>query len=163
MRNVSEETNSPGNDELSKSGKWYQNNKESRKEYMRVYRELNRDAMRAYSREHNARKRALRPEFFMLSNARTRAKERGQECTITEKDIVIPEVCPMLHIPLVKQFGVLSHNSPSLDRIDSTIGYVPGNVWVISHRANSMKNDASAEELVAFARAVLAHFDKDRR
>lgn len=38
-------------------------------------------------------------------------------------------------------------NSPTLDRKDSTRGYVPDNVWVISHRANRMKNNATLEEM----------------
>jgi predicted RND superfamily exporter protein len=37
--------------------------------------------------------------------------------------------------------------TPSLDRIDSKKGYTPDNVWVISHRANQIKNDATIEEL----------------
>lgn len=162
MKKENDETNLHGSaEQLSKFGKWYANNREWRIEYMRQYREANRDAVRAYSREHSARKRKERPEFFMLSNARHRAKERGQPCTISEKDIVIPSHCPLLGLKLEVQEGVLSHNSPSLDRIDPRLGYVPGNVWVISHRANSMKNDASPSELVLFANAVLKHFNKE--
>jgi hypothetical protein len=143
---VNDETNSPEKGgPQSKFGKWYADNREKRIEYMRTYRALNRESVRSYSREHNARKRKQRPEFFMLSNARHRAKERGQPCTISEKDIVIPAVCPLLGLALETQLGVLAHNSPSLDRIDPALGYVPGNVWVISHRANSMKNDASPQ------------------
>jgi len=37
--------------------------------------------------------------------------------------------------------------SKGLDRIDSTKGYIKGNVWVISNRANTLKNDASLQEL----------------
>lgn len=37
--------------------------------------------------------------------------------------------------------------SPSLDRIDSSKGYVKGNVRVISARANMLKNNATVEEL----------------
>jgi hypothetical protein len=47
--------------------------------------------------------------------------------------------------------GVLS---PSLDRIKPELGYVPGNIQVISARANVMKNDATPEELLAFANWV---------
>jgi hypothetical protein len=34
------------------------------------------------------------------------------------------------------------------------LGYVPGNVAVISRKANLMKNDASSEELLAFAKNI---------
>lgn len=41
----------------------------------------------------------------------------------------------------------LGPESPTLDKIIPALGYVPGNVWVISHRANTIKSDASLEEL----------------
>jgi len=71
------------------------------------------------------------------------------EFTIEQKDIIIPDTCPLLGIPLVFHRGKGSQqgNSPSLDRIDSTKGYIKGNVWVISNRANTLKNDASLQEL----------------
>jgi hypothetical protein len=37
-------------------------------------------------------------------------------------------------------------NSPTIDRIDPRLGYVPGNVHVVSHRANRIKNNATLEE-----------------
>ena len=163
MKNESGETLSPeSGGPQSKFGKWYSKNKEHRIEYMRNYRALNREKVRATSREHNAAKRISRPEYFMLANARQRASDRGQPCTITEADIVIPSHCPLLGAPLQAQLGLLGSNSPSLDRIDSSKGYVPGNVWVISHKANSMKRDATPSELVAFAHALIKTF-KDRQ
>ena len=66
---------------------------------------------------------------------------------ITADDVTIPEYCPLLGIPLEINTHGASHNSPSIDRIDSKKGYVKGNVWIISHRANTVKSDASLEEL----------------
>lgn len=92
----------------------------------------------------NARKwRLANPKRYLLSGA----KQRGLECTITEKDFEIPSHCPVLGVPL--QFG--TPYAPSLDRIDNTRGYVPGNVQVISRKANLMKNNASDDELRRFA------------
>lgn len=62
-------------------------------------------------------------------------------------DLVIPTHCPLLGIEL-DQFHPNLDNHCSLDRIDSTKGYVRGNVMVISHRANRIKSNATAEELV---------------
>jgi hypothetical protein len=43
--------------------------------------------------------------------------------------------------------GKPSPNSPSLDRIDNSKGYIEGNVIVVSWRANNLKRDASIQEL----------------
>ena len=66
---------------------------------------------------------------------------------------MIPESCPILGIPL---FMGTRHNpnSPSLDRVDNTLGYVKGNVQVISYRANALKKDASIKELKGLANWV---------
>ena len=37
----------------------------------------------------------------------------------------------------------------TLDRKVNALGYVKGNVFVISHRANRLKQDATADELAA--------------
>ena len=101
------------------------------------------------------------PNRRMWSVAKQRAKQRGIEFTITQDDIVIPKVCPVLGINLVLGVGVSKRqggnkNSPSLDRIDPSKGYIPGNVRVISHMANSMKGAASKDELIRFAKWVLS-------
>jgi len=46
-------------------------------------------------------------------------------------------------------------NSPSLDRIDSTKGYIPGNVMIMSNLANKMKSNATIEQLNQFSRYYL--------
>jgi|688.fasta_scaffold192409_5 hypothetical protein len=85
----------------------------------------------------------------MWSRAKYRAKQKGLDFTIEQKDIIIPDKCPLLGIPLECHRGKGSQqgNSPSLDRIDPTKGYIKGNVWVISNRANTLKNDATLQEL----------------
>ena len=85
---------------------------------------------------------------MVLARCRGRAKEKGIPCTISIADFEIPSHCPVLGVPL--QVGVGQGGqpfSPSLDRIDSSKGYEPGNVMVISKRANSMKSDATVEEV----------------
>lgn len=86
----------------------------------------------------SVRKTGQDPRSRMWSRAKYRAKQKGLDFNITKEDIVIPDVCPLLSTPMV---------SPSLDRKDPTKGYVKGNVWVISNRANTLKNDATLEEL----------------
>lgn len=89
----------------------------------------------------------------MVANARARANRAGVPCTITEGDIVIPSHCPVLGIPLFRRMGRKGgcDNSPSLDRIIPEGGYVPGNIVVVSRRANRAKSDLTVEELMAVA------------
>ena len=92
------------------------------------------------------RKTGQDPRNRLFLGARERTKKRGLEFSITKEHIVIPDVCPLLGIPIVVGANDRLH-SPSLDRKDSTKGYIPDNVWVISTRANTLKNDASLDEL----------------
>lgn len=87
------------------------------------------------------------PRSVMLLSAKARANRDGLLFDLIREDIVIPDVCPVLGIPLYVGDRNRHDNAPSLDRRDSTQGYVKGNVVVISYRANRIKNDATTEEL----------------
>lgn len=93
-------------------------------------------------------KQALKdnPAKGLLKLAKQRCKKSGVSCTITESDIKIPEFCPILGLRL--EFGDMEtrNSSPSLDRLNPAFGYVPGNVAVISYRANRIKNEGLAAE-----------------
>ena len=84
----------------------------------------------------------------MFNAAKRRAKIKGIDFSISVKDIVIPSHCPVLGTPLTPGVTHTDHdNSPSLDRLDNTKGYIDSNVNVISYRANSIKNLATLDEL----------------
>lgn len=87
----------------------------------------------------------------MVKGARRRAREQGLPFDLTVFDIIIPEVCPVLGLPLAMGEGRSRDNSPSLDKIDPAKGYVRGNVQVISDLANRMKQNAGPDQLLAFA------------
>jgi len=112
-----------------------------------------RKVQNQYYAEHSLRimeqmKKSLKenPERGLLKLAKQRCKKSGVKCTITQEDIVIPEFCPILGIKL--EFGDMKDrdSSPSLDRILPELGYVPGNVAVISYKANRIKNEGTAEQ-----------------
>lgn len=96
-------------------------------------------------------------EFNLWNNAKSRARREGLPFNITPEDCVIPSHCPVLGLPLVIGRGKLTSSSPTLDKIIPELGYVKGNVAVISHRANRIKSDASAAELLLIARWVQAY------
>lgn len=112
----------------------------------------NHNAVRTAWRNRNiererARCRAMAVEKRMLYEARSRAKRKGWPFDIELSDVVVPSVCPALGLPIVRGSGRPGPQSPTLDRMDSRKGYVKGNVNVISFRANSLKNNATVEEL----------------
>jgi hypothetical protein len=85
----------------------------------------------------------------MWRSAKMRAKRKNIPFSIDVEDIAIPETCPVLGISLSRAGGKPGHRSPSLDRIVPEVGYVRGNVRVISHRANTLKLNATVSELEA--------------
>lgn len=102
-----------------------------------------------HSKRINATKRAynrLHPARNMLAHAKKRAKTSGVPFSITAADIAIPESCPVLGIILSIGNGNMHSGSPTLDRIIPELGYVSGNVAVISQRANMLKSDGSLAE-----------------
>jgi hypothetical protein len=86
----------------------------------------------------------------MWKAAKERAIAKDLPFDIEPEDIIVPEFCPVLGIPLVQEIRGRSgwyDDSPSLDRKIPELGYVKGNIEVISNRANRIKADATEEEL----------------
>ena len=134
-----------GNSEYfnQKAKERYYKNKERRLARRSEYYAENRQDILDKQRQH----RRDNPAKEMLMYANSRAKENGLPFDITIEDIVIPEVCPVLGIPLFINGGKPTNNSPSLDKIIPEKGYVRGNIRVISFRANNLKNNATIEEV----------------
>ena len=89
-------------------------------------------------------------KLALLRSAKQRAKSRGLDFNIDASDIDLPDKCPLLGIPLFSSYkgeNKTYDNSYSIDRIDPRKGYIKGNVWVISYKANRIKNDATLDEL----------------
>jgi len=101
------------------------------------------------------------PAKYLLHGAKCRAKKKNIECSITEADIVIPDRCPIVPwIKLGKVRGNQSHDTPTVDRIDNTKGYIPGNVRVVSWFANKLKGDMSLAEIEELACSLYAYVNK---
>ena len=110
-----------------------------------------KEAAAAYSRQWGR----AHPKRQMFSSKRAQAQLAGLEFSLIFDDIHFPERCPILGLLLDYSFGGKggrNHaDSPSFDRINPGLGYVPGNVAVISMKANTMKSDRTAEDLRAIA------------
>lgn len=118
-----------------------------RKEWLKLYNEKNKTKLQTYQHEWYLQKSNAEPIKYMLKAAQRRARKGGYSCTITEEDIHIPTHCPSCKCELVKATGKAQPNSPSLDKIVPSLGYVPGNVIVICWRENIIKHNATLEEL----------------
>lgn len=130
----------------------------TRAAYSRKYRLDNLERIRARDRKW----RETRLPKVMLNAARQRARIRGLDFNLTEADIVLPATCPILGIPMKVGKGMQSFDSFSLDRIDSRLGYIVGNIQVISQLANMMKNNATPQQLLRFADWAICEFGQYR-
>lgn len=83
---------------------------------------------------------------YLIMCAKRRAKKKGIEFNLEPTDIQIPEYCPLLNIK-IDDWSEDSGYRSTLDRINNSLGYVKGNVMVVSSRANRLKNDATIAEL----------------
>ena len=92
----------------------------------------------------------------LLGSAKSRAKKNNLPFNVSFESLLPTALdkCPILNTPLVYSIGVggLTEKSPSIDRIDSSKGYIDGNVQIISHRANTLKSNATKEELIALGK-----------
>lgn len=90
----------------------------------------------------------LDEQHHRLQLKKRNSKAAGVEFDLEWGDLEWPDTCPVLGIP-IDYFcpgGKRNENSASFDRIDSTLGYVKGNVRIMSWRANRIKNDGTADE-----------------
>ena len=89
----------------------------------------------------------------MIASAKIRAKRDNLPFALTFEYMcgLVRTHCPVLGLTFNYQATEFSADSPSLDKFIPSLGYVPGNVTIISRRANTMKQDASLEEVEALA------------
>jgi hypothetical protein len=88
---------------------------------------------------------------ILFNNSKQRSKNSGIEHTISKKDIVIPDFCPVFGSKLSREDKSTWKNAPSIDRIDNTQGYIKSNIVIVSRRANILKKDASIDEIIKLA------------
>lgn len=121
---------------------------------------LHRETMATFNHTHPSRKPGrlaggrTSSAYALWEGAKRRSREKGLPFDLDPSDIVIPEFCPVMGVPLVRHLGFCQGDSPTLDKIDPALGYVKGNVWVISNKANSWKRNYTVPQLQEFVRRI---------
>lgn len=104
---------------------------------------------------------------YIIRNLKSSAKRRNIPFDLIPTDLILPTHCPILGLELEynsfdKSCSFNNPNWATVDRIDSSKGYVKGNVWVISRMANTMKSNATPEQLEMFCISMLKLLESHR-
>jgi hypothetical protein len=101
-----------------------------------------------------------RDEFTGLREHFRRVKKRKHYYDITLEDLLDlwnqqEGICPYSGVKLVHpNEGGNNLNTASLDRIDSKVGYIKGNLQFISIICNQAKNNLTHEEMLTFLKTI---------
>lgn len=120
----------------------------TRAEYQRQWYAKNKDKRILQER---IRRSSLEIQTSQLFHrAKRGAVRRGLEFAISIDDVIVPEFCPIF--PWIKLTAIAGQgfvdSNISLDRIDSSKGYIVGNIQVVSYKANRNKNNSTLKELI---------------
>jgi hypothetical protein len=127
----------------------------SHEEYINYHRQYYKK-----NKERIALRKKNDPWNDKLKSAKKRADEAGVHFNIDRDYLNSIRVthCPALGIELkYTENSRIYDDSATLDRIIPKLGYVKGNVQILSYKANRMKSNATSDELVAFANWVLGN------
>lgn len=93
----------------------------------------------------------------LLRAAKHRSAKYHIDFDINEGDLIVPDICPICDGP-IKSTSVQGgwKHSPTVDRINPTLGYTKLNVAVICKLCNSTKGSGSAE----LHRRIAEYIDK---
>ena len=151
--------------------KYYQENKEKRTESYKKYYQENKEKINEHSKEYyqenkekiierNKQYRLENKERWMCTTSKVRAKQKNLPFNLSTEYLkeIWPEdnKCPALGINMKKGDFCVADHSPTLDRIIPKLGYIKGNVQVVSALANRIMSDATVNQVMAVAK----HYEK---
>lgn len=123
--------------------------------------DISRNQCRACCNKARQKAYIKRVETSIMANIKARVRKEHLEFNLTYEDIIIPEKCPILEVPLIRGTKKNYAFTPTADRIDNTKGYIKGNIKIISMLANKMKNNATKEQLFIFAKNIQKYLEDD--
>lgn len=122
--------------------------KNNQRSLERIKDPAKRAELNALSLSCNQRRHRADYRHVMLAAAKHKAKKKGLPFDLeTYSDIPYAEKCPIFKIPF--RIGKGNWDSPTLDRIIPGMGYVKGNLIVVSRLANTIKTNASPDQILA--------------
>jgi len=88
-------------------------------------------------------------DHWIIRSKRGNKRRQRTELSVEYYKTLIVDTCPLLNVKLTySNFeGRTPDNYATLDKIDPNRGYVEGNVQIVSFRANTLKSNATLEEL----------------
>ena len=85
---------------------------------------------------------------WKLESIKQAGTRRNIDVDLSVDDIEMPTHCPIFGFKLNYDTNIKDDPaSPSIDRINNDLGYVRGNIITCSRRANSLKKDATVDEM----------------
>ena len=147
--------------------KYYWENKEALSEHRQKYYWKNPEVFKERSRKYywenkeavikqNKKYRQENPETWMTSGAKKRAENKNIPFNINKEYVkkIWPKdnKCPALNIEFNRGVKKTIDSSPSLDRIVPELGYIKGNVQIISMLANRIMTSATPEQVMSVAK-----------
>lgn len=93
---------------------------------------------------------------IMFNGIQSRCKTKNIECDITAADIICQyeKQNGKCHYSGRQMTCIDGDNVMSVDRIDSRLGYVKGNIVLCCWRVNKMKNDLSRRDFLNFCQDI---------
>lgn len=125
--------------------------KDRQSQYYKEFKKKNPE----FYKKVNDKNRSEKFERALLYQYRSYAKRKGIEFNLTIEDIIIPEKCPLIDEPITRIIGAgkVMYN-PSIWLMDETLGYIKGNIMIVSILANSMRSGTSKDKLILFAKRI---------
>lgn len=132
----------------AQSRKYSKEHRSELNQWAREYRLAHPEWAKATAKRARQKLKREHPEHLMWMEVKKRANARGIPFELEVSDIVLPKLCPILGIELRFGEGRVHDASPSLDRLIPSRGYVRGNCFVISSKANRMKQENTMEDFL---------------
>jgi len=138
--------------------------KKYRREYMRRYRSIPENKERIRQQACLLNRKRLATFSGRIVQIRARSKRKNLEFNLTEEylESIYPTegMCPLLNIALDWDSPPYHDNTPSLDRIDNSKGYIKGNVHWVSWRANRLMSNMQPDEIFMLAQNYKKIYDE---